>query len=74
MSVNNKIRVLCELNNWSQEDMVERLNMSKSSRGAMLAHKASEEGVMVAENIDGQAGHVRYDLIPAVIYTPPKMT
>ena len=42
-------------------------------RGAMLAHKASEEGVMVAENIDGQAGHVRYDLIPAVIYTHPEM-
>ena len=38
-------------------------------RGAMLAHKASEEGVMVAEIIDGQAGHIRYDLIPAVIYT-----
>ena len=42
-------------------------------RGAMLAHKASEEGVMVAENLDGQAGHVRYDLIPAVIYTHPEM-
>ena len=42
-------------------------------RGAMLAHKASEEGVMVAEIIDGQAGHVRYDLIPAVIYTHPEI-
>ena len=42
-------------------------------RGAMLAHKASEEGVMVAEIIDGQAGHVRYDLIPAIIYTHPEM-
>ena len=31
MSVNNKIRALRELNNWSQEDMAERLNMSKSS-------------------------------------------
>ena len=42
-------------------------------RGAMLAHKASEEGVMVAEIIDGQAGHIRYDLIPAVIYTHPEI-
>ena len=42
-------------------------------RGAMLAHKASEEGVMVAEIIDGQAGHIRYDLIPAIIYTHPEM-
>lgn len=42
-------------------------------RGPMLAHKASEEGVMVAEIIAGQAGHVRYDLIPSVIYTHPEM-
>ena len=42
-------------------------------RGAMLAHKASEEGVMVAEIINGQAGHIRYDLIPAIIYTHPEM-
>lgn len=42
-------------------------------RGAMLAHKASEEGVMVAELIDAQAGHVRYDVIPSVIYTHPEM-
>ncbi|MEW6313390.1 MAG: dihydrolipoyl dehydrogenase [Pseudomonadota bacterium] len=42
-------------------------------RGAMLAHKASEEGVMVAELIAGQAGHVDYDVIPAVIYTAPEI-
>lgn len=42
-------------------------------RGAMLAHKAEEEGVMVAELIAGQAGHVRYDLIPSVIYTHPEI-
>ncbi|MDO4643010.1 MAG: dihydrolipoyl dehydrogenase [Cardiobacteriaceae bacterium] len=42
-------------------------------RGPMLAHKASEEGVMVAEILAGQAGHVRYDLIPSVIYTHPEM-
>lgn len=42
-------------------------------RGPMLAHKAEEEGVMVAEIIAGQAGHVRYDIIPSVIYTHPEM-
>ncbi len=42
-------------------------------RGAMLAHKASEEGVMVAERIAGQAGHVNYATIPWVIYTWPEI-
>ena len=35
----------------------------------MLAHKAEDEGVAVAEIIAGQAGHVNYDAIPSVIYT-----
>lgn len=42
-------------------------------RGPMLAHKASEEGVMVAEIIDGQAGHVNLDLVPSIIYTHPEL-
>jgi dihydrolipoamide dehydrogenase len=42
-------------------------------RGPMLAHKAMEEGVMVAERIAGQAGHVNYDAIPWVIYTAPEI-
>ncbi len=42
-------------------------------RGPMLAHKASEEGVMVAELIAGQAGHVNYAAIPWVIYTHPEI-
>jgi dihydrolipoamide dehydrogenase len=41
--------------------------------GAMLAHKAEEEGVAVAELIAGQAGHVNYDVIPWVIYTTPEI-
>lgn len=41
-------------------------------RGPMLAHKASEEGVMVCEIIAGQAGHVNYGAIPFVIYTNPE--
>ena len=41
--------------------------------GPMLAHKAEEEGIAVAEIIAGQAGHVNYDLIPGVIYTSPEV-
>ena len=42
-------------------------------RGPMLAHKGSEEGVMVAELISGQKPHVNYDTIPWVIYTQPEI-
>ena len=42
-------------------------------RGAMLAHKAEEEGVLVAEFIAGQKPHIDYNLIPNVIYTWPEV-
>ena len=42
-------------------------------RGAMLAHKAEDEGVMVAELIAGQKPHIDYDCIPWVIYTSPEI-
>jgi len=41
--------------------------------GPMLAHKAEDEGVAVAEIIAGQAGHVNYDVIPNVVYTFPEV-
>ena len=41
--------------------------------GPMLAHKAEDEGVAVAENIAGQSGHVNYDTIPGVVYTNPEV-
>ena len=41
--------------------------------GPMLAHKAEDEGVAVAESIAGQAGHVNYDVIPGVVYTMPEV-
>ncbi len=41
--------------------------------GPMLAHKAEDEGVAVAEIIAGQAGHVNYDVIPSVVYTWPEV-
>jgi dihydrolipoamide dehydrogenase len=42
-------------------------------RGAMLAHKASEEGVFVAESIAGQKPHINYSLIPNIVYTQPEV-
>jgi dihydrolipoamide dehydrogenase len=42
-------------------------------RGPMLAHKAEDEGVAVAERLAGQAGHVNYDVIPGVVYTFPEV-
>jgi dihydrolipoamide dehydrogenase len=42
-------------------------------RGPMLAHKAEEEGVAVAERMAGQHGHVDFDLVPWVIYTSPEI-
>ena len=41
--------------------------------GPMLAHKAEEEGIAVAELLVGQSGHVNYDVIPGVIYTSPEV-
>lgn len=41
--------------------------------GPMLAHKAEEEGIAVAELLAGQAGHVNYGVIPAVVYTSPEV-
>lgn len=43
-------------------------------RGPMLAHKAEDEGVAVAELIAGKAGHVNYDVIPGVVYTTPEVS
>ncbi|HUC61789.1 MAG TPA: FAD-dependent oxidoreductase, partial [Alphaproteobacteria bacterium] len=42
-------------------------------RGPMLAHKAEDEGVAVAEIVAGQKGHVNYDAIPGIVYTAPEV-
>ena len=42
-------------------------------KGPMLAHKAEDEGIALAEILAGQAGHVNYDAIPSVIYTAPEV-
>ena len=41
--------------------------------GPMLAHKAEEDGVVCAEIISGQSGHVNYELVPGVIYVDPEI-
>ena len=41
--------------------------------GPMLAHKASDEGVALAESLAGQAGHVNYDTVPGIVYTWPEV-
>jgi dihydrolipoamide dehydrogenase len=41
--------------------------------GPMLAHKAEDEGVVLAEMLDGQSGHIDYNLIPGVVYTWPEV-
>ena len=43
-------------------------------KGPMLAHKAEDEGIAIAELLAGQAGHVNYDVIPGVVYTSPEVS
>jgi len=70
-----------ELNERGQVSVNEHLQTTVSNiyaigdvvRGAMLAHKAEEEGVFVAETIAGQKPHINYNLIPGVVYTWPEV-
>ena len=67
----NKGRI--EVNNKLQTSIKNIYAIGDVIKGPMLAHKAEEEGIAVAENIAGQAGHVNYDVIPAVVYTSPEV-
>jgi len=70
-----------KLNDRGQIEVNEHLQTSTQNiyavgdvvKGAMLAHKASEEGVLVAEIIAGQKPHIDYNLIPGVVYTWPEV-
>ncbi|TYB76432.1 dihydrolipoyl dehydrogenase [Bizionia myxarmorum] len=70
-----------KLNERGQIDVNEHLQTSAKNiyaigdviKGAMLAHKAEEEGVFVAETIAGQKPHINYNLIPGVVYTWPEV-
>ena len=77
----NLEKVGINLNNLGQVEVNEKMQTSISNiyaigdvvRGAMLAHKAEEEGVVVAEILSGQKPHINYNLIPNVIYTWPEV-
>ena len=67
----NKGRI--EVNNKLQTSIKNIYAIGDVIKGPMLAHKAEEEGIAVAEILAGQAGHVNYNIIPGVIYTAPEV-
>lgn len=62
-----------EVNNQLQTNVSNIYAIGDVIKGAMLAHKASEEGVLVAEILAGQKPHIDYNLIPGVVYTWPEV-
>ena len=71
ISLDNKDRIKVDKNFKTNLDNV--FAIGDVIAGPMLAHKAEDEGVAVAENIAGQSGHVNYDTIPGVVYTTPEV-
>lgn len=71
LSVNNRGQI--EVNDHLQTAVPNIYAVGDVVRGAMLAHKAEEEGVFVAEQIAGQKPHINYNLIPGVVYTWPEV-
>ena len=66
-------RGMIDVNNHLQSNVANIFAIGDVIRGAMLAHKASEEGTLVAEVIAGQKPHIDYNLIPGVVYTWPEV-
>jgi dihydrolipoamide dehydrogenase len=66
-------RGMVEVNDYLQTNVPNIYAIGDVVRGAMLAHKAEEEGVMVAEILAGQKPHIDYNLIPGVVYTWPEV-
>jgi len=66
-------RGLVEVNDHLQTSVPNIYAIGDVIKGAMLAHKAEEEGVFVAETIAGQKPHIDYNLIPGVVYTWPEV-
>jgi dihydrolipoamide dehydrogenase len=71
VKVNEKGQI--EVNDHLQTNVSNIYAIGDVVRGAMLAHKAEEEGVMVAEILAGQKPHIDYNLIPGVVYTWPEV-
>ncbi len=66
-------RGMVEVNDHLQTNVPNIYAIGDVVRGAMLAHKAEEEGVLVAEILTGQKPHIDYNLIPGVVYTWPEV-
>jgi dihydrolipoamide dehydrogenase len=66
-------RGIVEVNDHLQTNVPNIYAIGDVVRGAMLAHKAEEEGTMVAEILAGQKPHIDYNLIPGVVYTWPEV-
>jgi dihydrolipoamide dehydrogenase len=66
-------RGMVEVNDHLQTNITNIYAIGDVVRGAMLAHKAEEEGAMVAEILAGQKPHINYNLIPGVVYTWPEV-
>ena len=71
INLNNKKRI--KVDKKYQTNIKNIFAIGDVIEGPMLAHKAEEEGIAVAETIAGQAGHVNYNVIPGVIYTTPEV-
>ena len=73
LSINLDKKGRIKVNNKFQTNISNIYAIGDVIDGPMLAHKAEEEGIAVAEIIAGQSGHVNYDVIPGVIYTFPEV-
>ena len=73
VGLNMDERGFIEVNEHCQTNLPNVYAIGDVVRGPMLAHKASEEGVAVAERIAGKSSHLNYDIIPWVIYTWPEI-
>ena len=71
IDISNSGKIL--VNNYWQTNFENIYAIGDVIDGPMLAHKAEDEGIAVAEIIAGQAGHVNYDVIPSVIYSSPEV-
>tara|TARA_B100001059_G_scaffold211095_1_gene225192 strand:+ start:10805 stop:12211 length:1407 start_codon:yes stop_codon:yes gene_type:complete len=73
VGIKKDVKGRIEVNNKLQTSVDNIYAIGDVIKGPMLAHKAEEEGIAVAEILAGQAGHVNYDVIPGVIYTSPEV-
>jgi len=73
MGIKKDARGMIEVNKKLQTSVNNIYAIGDVIKGPMLAHKAEEEGIAVAEILAGQAGHVNYNIIPGVIYTSPEV-